>query len=135
MPRVNIALLLIRIASAAAFLYHGSAILFGIFGGPGPQKFAAFLHAPAIVGYLVGIVQFFGGFAILFGILTRIAAAGLAVVMLGAIFLVHAPHGFDIGKGGFEYAFTQLCIALALFIAGPGAYSVAARLSAPMQRL
>ncbi len=32
--RISTALLLLRIASAMAFLYHGSAILFGSFGGP-----------------------------------------------------------------------------------------------------
>src|SRR5205085_12411953 len=51
----HFALLLLRIASAMVFLYHGSAILFGAFGGPGPEKFAAFMHAPAAVGYLVGL--------------------------------------------------------------------------------
>ena len=43
---------------------------------------------------------------------------------LGAIFLVHLPHGFDIGKGGVEYALTQLFIAVALLLTGPGAYSL-----------
>ena len=56
--QVNAALLILRIASALAFLYHGSAILFGAFGGPGPQKFAAFLHLPVVVGHLVGLGQF-----------------------------------------------------------------------------
>jgi uncharacterized membrane protein YphA (DoxX/SURF4 family) len=59
--QVNAALLILRIASALAFLYHGSAILFGAFGGPGPQKFAAFLHLPVVVGYLVGLGQFAAG--------------------------------------------------------------------------
>ena len=36
--QVNAALLILRIASALAFLYHGSAILFGAFGGPGPHE-------------------------------------------------------------------------------------------------
>ncbi len=62
---VNAALLLLRIASAAAFLYHGSAILFGAFGGPGPRQFSAFMHTPPIVGYLVGLAQFCGGLAVL----------------------------------------------------------------------
>src|SRR5256885_14634925 len=35
----DLALLVIRIASALAFLFHGSAILFGAFGGPGPAGF------------------------------------------------------------------------------------------------
>jgi len=122
--QLNAALLLIRIASATAFLYHGSAILFGAFGGPGPRQFSAFMHMPSLVGYLVGLAQFCGGLAVLSGVFIRIGAACILVVMLGAVFLVHLPHGFDIGKGGFEYAFTQLLIALALLICGAGRYSL-----------
>ena len=132
---MNAALLFIRIACSIAFLYHGSAILFGAFGGPGPSKFAAFIHAPAVVGYMVGIGQFFGGLAILLGIFTRIAAAGIAIIMLGAIYLVHLPHGFDVSRGGFEYAFTMLLIALALVFTGPGAYSLAAAMPSSLRRL
>ena len=63
--QINAALLILRIASALVFLYHGSAILFGAFGGPGPQGVAGFMHAPVMVGYLVGLAQFAGGLAIL----------------------------------------------------------------------
>lgn len=133
--RVSEALLAIRIASALAFLFHGSAILFGAFGGSGPVKFAAFLHAPAVVGYLVGLAQFCGGLAMLTGVFTRIGSLALIVVMLGAIFLVHLPHGFDIGHGGLEYALTQLLIALAVLLAGPGKYSLAPRLPPGLRRL
>jgi putative oxidoreductase len=122
--QVNIALLLLRIASAAAFLYHGSAILFGCFAGPGPAAFANSHHWPLIVGYLVGSAQFAGGLAVLFGILTRLGAGCIAIVMLGAIFTVHLSHGFNIGDGGAEYALTQFLIALALMLTGPGSYSL-----------
>ena len=122
--QLNAALLLLRIASALAFLYHGSAILFGAFGGPGPRGFAAFMHAPPLIGYLVGLAQFCGALAILTGVLIRIGALCIIIVMLGAIFLVHLPHGFDIGKGGFEYALTQLLIAAALLLTGAGAWSL-----------
>jgi uncharacterized membrane protein YphA (DoxX/SURF4 family) len=71
--------LLIRIAAALAFLFHGSGILFGLFGGPGDGQFAATMH--------------------------------FAVVMLGAIVLVHLPHGFAIRKGGIECPLTQFRIA------------------------
>src|SRR5579864_5136251 len=114
--RIDCALLMLRIASGLVFLYHGSAILFGAFGGPGPEKFAAFMHAPTIIGYLVGLAQFGGALAMLTGILIRFGAVCIIIVMLGAIFLVHLPHGFDIGKGGMEYALTQLLLAFALFI-------------------
>jgi putative oxidoreductase len=122
--QTSLALLFIRIAAGLVFLYHGSAILFGAFGGPGPQGFAAFMHAPAIMGYLIGLAQFAGGIAILTGLFIRVGAICIIIVMLGAIFLVHLPHGFDVSKGGIEYALTQLLIAFALLIAGAGAYSL-----------
>lgn len=126
--QVNGALLSIRIASALAFLFHGSAILFGAFGGPGPEKFAAFIHAPAIVGYLVGLSQVFAGLTMLTGILTRLGAVCVIVNMLAAIFIVHLPHGFDVAQRGIEYALTQLLIALALLLTGAGDYSFTSRL-------
>jgi hypothetical protein len=65
----------------------------------------------------------------------RLGAACVIVVMLGAIFLVHLPHGFDVGKGGAEYAFMQLLLAIALFITGGGAYSLTSRLPKPLRKL
>ena len=118
--RISTALLLLRIASAMAFLYHGSAILFGRFGGPGPQQLAASHHWPVVMGYLIGLAQLAGGLAVVSGVLFRLGAACIAVVMLGAIFLVHLPDGFDIGKGGAEYALTQLLLAVAFLLTGPG---------------
>jgi putative oxidoreductase len=132
--QINSALLIIRIASALAFLYHGSSILFGAFGGPGPQLFAATHSMPVTVGYLVGLAQFAGGLAVLTGILIRLGAACIALVMLGAIFTVHFPHGFDVSNGGMEYALTQWLLATALLLTGPGAYSLASRLPAALRR-
>jgi putative oxidoreductase len=135
-PRqTSLALFIIRIAAGLVFLYHGSQILFGAFGGPGPQGFAAFMHAPAIMGYLVGLAQFAGGLAILTGLLIRVGAVCIIIVMLGAIFLVHLPHGFDVSKGGIEYALTQLLIALALLIAGGGSYSLGSALPEGLRKL
>ena len=133
--RIDCALLVLRMDSTLVFLYHGSAILFGAFGGPGPQKFAASMHAPAVIGYLVGLAQFCGGLAMLTGIFLRIGAASIAIVMLGAIFLVHRPHGFNVSKGGIEYALTQFLIAVALLLTGPGRYSLAGMLPGALRKL
>jgi putative oxidoreductase len=132
--QLNAALLSIRIASTLAFLYHGSAILFGAFGGPGPEKFAAFIHAPTIVGYLVGLTQLFGGVTILTGILTRLGALCGLVNMVGAIFTVHLPNGFDVAKHGYEYALAQALICLALLLTGPGGYSLNSRLPEQLRK-
>jgi putative oxidoreductase len=132
--RISTALLLLRIASAMAFLYHGSAILFGSFGGPGPRQFAASHHWPVVMGYLIGLAQLAGGLAVLSGTLFRLGAACIVVVMLGAIFLVHLPNGFDIGKGGAEYALTQLLLAVVFLLTGPGSYSLAFWLPAPLRK-
>jgi putative oxidoreductase len=130
--RLNVALLILRVASALAFLFHGSAILFGGFG---PAGFAAYIHMPVVVGYLVGLAQFAGGLAILSGVLFRVGAVSVIIVMLGAIFLVHVPHGFDIAKGGLEYALTQCLLAVAFLLTGPGDYSLNPSLPASFRKL
>ena len=133
--RINAAFLILRIASAMAFLYHGSQILFGAFGGPGPVQFATGHHWPIIMGYLIGLAQLGGGLAILTGVLFRLGALCIIVVMLGAIFTVHLPKGFDVGKGGMEYALTQLLMGIAFLLTGPGAYSLTSLLPASLQSL
>ena len=115
------ALLLVRLAVALPFLYHGAAILFGAFGGPGLKGFSAFTHMPLPVAALVGAGQFFGGLGVLVGVLTRLASAGIFIIMVGAILLVHLPHGYSTQNGGFEYPLTHVFLTLALMIAGPGA--------------
>ncbi|HKV22976.1 MAG TPA: DoxX family protein [Candidatus Acidoferrum sp.] len=132
---LNFELLIMRLACSLPFIYHGSAILFGAFGGPGPRNFAAFMHAPAIIGYLVGLAQFAGGIAILLGALLRIGAACCVIVMLGAVFMVHLPHGYNLANQGMEYALTELLLSLGLLFAGPGKFSLAAILPAPLRKL
>jgi DoxX-like protein len=55
-----------------------------------------------------GLAELAGGLGVLTGVLFRVGAACIIAVMLGAIFLVHLPHGFDVSNGGAEYAMTQL---------------------------
>src|SRR5580704_179231 len=131
---LNLELLIMRVACSLPFIYHGCAILFGMFGGPGPQNFAAFMHMPVAVGYLVGLAQFAGGIAVLTGTLLRLGALCIITVMLGAVFMVHLPHGYDIGRGGMEYALAELLLALGLLLAGPGKYSLASVLPAPLRK-
>ena len=49
---------------------------------------------PAITAPAVAAVELFGGLALVAGLFTRLAASGIAVVMLGAMLIVHLPAGF-----------------------------------------
>jgi len=79
--------------------------------------------------------SFAGGIAILLGALLRVGAVSVIIVMLGAIFIVHLPNGYDIAHGGLEYALTELLLSLGLLLAGPGKYSLAGILPAPLRKL
>jgi putative oxidoreductase len=78
---------------------------------------------------LVAWGQLLGGIAMLLGILTRLAALGLIVIMAGAIATVHWSHGFALVKdgaynGGYEYNVALITICLVLMLTGGGAVAV-----------
>ncbi|MEO9149185.1 MAG: DoxX family membrane protein, partial [Burkholderiaceae bacterium] len=68
--------------------------------------------------------EFFGGLALLLGLLVRPAAALLASVMVVAILSVHIDKGFFMASGGYEFALALLAAALALLIGGAGRLSL-----------
>jgi putative oxidoreductase len=80
---------------------------------------AAQLVAPAI-----GFLELLGGAAIILGVLVRPVAALLALGMLGALFLVHAPAGIFADKGGYELVLVLAAGAAALAIVGAGRFSI-----------
>ncbi len=124
MKKESISLFFLRFVLFLSFFYHGTGILFDWFDGPGVQGFAGYMHFPLIIAVLVGIAETTGSLAMISGILTRIGALNIMLVMLGAIFILHLPHGFNIMNGGYEYALTEFTIALSIFIMGPGDYTI-----------
>lgn len=124
----------LRIVSGAVILAHGSQKMLGWFGGYGfsatMNSFTTQMHIPAVFAFLAIVAEFFGGLGLITGTLTRVAAFGVAVVMLVAVAMVHLPNGFFMNwmgnqKGeGFEYHILYLAIALVLMAKGAGAWSV-----------
>lgn len=114
--KADVSIFIVRLALSLTFIYHGSGILFNAFNGPGLAGFASHMHFPLIVAFLVGLAEFCGGISMLTGILVRLGAIAIMIVMFGAIIIVHLPHGFDVQKGGMEYALTEFLLALSVFI-------------------
>jgi putative oxidoreductase len=122
--RLDAALAILRLVVGAVFIAHGAQKLFvfgmdGVIGGFTQMG----VPLPSVTGPLVALVEFFGGIALVVGLLTRLAALGLAINMLGAILLVRLGGGFFAPKG-FEFELTLLAGALALALAGAGDFSI-----------
>jgi putative oxidoreductase len=116
--------LALRLAVGVIFLMHGAQKLFGVFGGSGIEGTAQYFEQVGIVpgvfwAWVAGLVEFFGGLALLLGAFTRYAALLLATQMLVAIFAVHLPYGFFLPQG-FEYAFALLGASVTLLFSGAG---------------
>ena len=134
----DIALTILRLVLGVVFLAHGAQKMLGWFGGYGfhaTMEFFTHMGMPAPVAFLVICTEFFGGLGLIVGLLTRIAALGIGVEMIGAIFMVHLQNGFFMNwfgnqKGeGFEYHLLAIAIAGTLLLRGAGKFSADAALS------
>jgi putative oxidoreductase len=128
------ALTILRAVLGVVFFMHGAQKLLGWFGGYGFDAtmgaFTSQMGIPAVFAFLAIAAEFFGGLGLIFGLLTRVAALGIASVMVVAILKVHAQFGIFMNwagtqKGeGYEYHLLAIAIAVALMIRGAGAYSL-----------
>lgn len=126
--------LALRIPVGIIFAAHGAQKLFGWFGGHGlegtGQWMASIGLAPGyLMALLAGSAEFFGGVALLLGLLVRPAAAVLAFAMLVAIFSVHIAHGLFISNNGYEFALALLAVSVSLMFSGAGRASIDAALT------
>jgi putative oxidoreductase len=116
--------LLLRLALAAIFIFHGWSLV----GGPENQWGTSWMKSgeamPAPAQLAVAWGELVGGIALGLGFLTRLAALGIIGIMSGAIATVHWEHGFDLQKGGFEYNVAIIVMCLCLLLGGPGPFAV-----------
>jgi putative oxidoreductase len=136
----SFAITILRIVLGIVFFAHGAQKMLGWFGGYGFSgtmgHFTNTLHIPAVFAFLAIAAEFFGGLGLIVGLLTRIAAFGIAVNMVVAVLTVHVHVGFFMNwtgaqKGeGFEYHLLVLAMTLLLMIKGGGAASADRAISA-----
>lgn len=130
----DLALLTLRLILGGVFFIHGAQKALGWFGGHGLSgtldAFTTGMGLPLLVAVLVVAAEFLGGIGLIVGFLTRIAAAGIFAVMVGAIAMVHLKYGFFMnwsgkqGGEGFEYHLLAIAITLALVLGGGGMASI-----------
>ena len=123
-----------RVVLGVAFFVHGSQKLLGWFGGHGlsatVRTFRDQMGIPAPLTYLAIAAEFFGGLGLIVGLLARVAALGIAITMIVAMFKVHLKFGFlldwfgDKPGHGVEYHLLALALALLIIVHGAGAFSL-----------
>lgn len=129
------ATLALRIPVGIIFAAHGAQKLFGWFGGYGLEGTGQWMASIGLQpGYLMalmaGSAEFFGGLALLVGLLVRPAAAVLAFAMLVAIFSVHIGNGLFMSNNGYEFGLALLAVSVSLAISGGGRLALDNRLAA-----
>lgn len=117
--------LVLRVPTGIILAAHGSQKLFAWFGGYGLEGTGQWMEsiglAPGfLMALLAGSAEFFGGIALILGLLTRPAAALSAFTMVIAIFSVHFSNGLFMSNNGYEFALSLLAITAALAMQGGG---------------
>ena len=129
----NVDIFIVRLMLGIVFFPHGMQKLIGWFGGYGFAGTMGFftdkLGIPALFAFLAIMAEGLGSLGLITGLLTRVAAFGITINMIVAVYMLHWQNGFFMNwygnqKGeGFEYHLLVIAMAVALMIRGGGALS------------
>lgn len=124
----------LRLSLGIMILPHGAQKLLGWFGGYGFSGtmgyFTGTIGAPWLLGFLVILIEFFGGLFLIAGLGVRLWGVLLAIVMATAMIIVHWENGFFMNwfgnqKGeGIEFFILAIGISISLVINGGGRFSL-----------
>lgn len=116
----DIAQMGIRAAIGVIFILHGTAKFNPNFVGflTGPLGLPAEMQIP------IALAEVISGTLLIVGVLTRISASMISIIMLGAIFYVKQASNLT-GNGGYAIDLVILAGALVIITTGPGKVSLA----------
>lgn len=117
------ALAIIRIVLGVIFFMHGAQKVLGWFGGgglAGTVQIMSGMGLSTTIIYLVSFGELLGGIGLILGLLTRLAALGILIIMAGAVVTVHWKHGFFLQNQGYEYNFALIGMCVSLILGGSG---------------
>jgi putative oxidoreductase len=136
----DVALLVLRVMLGIVFFPHGMQKLTTMFGGYGFAGTMGFftgkMGIPVVFAFLAIMAEGVGWLGLITGLLTRVAAFGITVNMIVAVYMIHWHNGFfmnwfgamtsegkPVGEG-FEYHLLVIAIGIALMIRGGGKWSI-----------
>lgn len=125
-------LLAIRIVFGGALVLHGLQKI----GAPASWMNQFAPGVPAVFQFLAFFSELFGGLALLFGLLTPVAALGVLATMAVATLTAHLsdPWVAGPGKPSKEGALGYLAFAVLMLLSGPGRLSLDALLLSRLRR-
>jgi putative oxidoreductase len=129
--RVDLALLIVRVAAGLMILPHGYYKLWGGVSGLAQGLAAGGLPAAGLLAWCATLAELVGGALMVIGLATRPASAVVSFTMVVAWAMVHLKDIPKIGAQGgaaFEYPFLLSMAALAIAISGAGRFSLDAKL-------
>jgi putative oxidoreductase len=127
-PSADLGLLLLRFAVGGVFFAHGMQHVFGLWGGVGMTGLRNALTAFGfrnvnVLAWVTALTELVGGAAVVLGLFTPLAAAGLLALMINAV-LLKAVNGFFIagppGAASVELEVVLGLGAAALVLTGAG---------------
>lgn len=116
-----LALLALRVVLGIIMIGHGYSKVFG--GMPHHVEAVRHLGLPGWMAYLSAGAEFFGGIAVVAGVLTRFFALAIFINMMVAITMVHWKNGL-LGNGGYQFPLSLATIAFALIFFGAGPFAI-----------
>ncbi len=121
----SLAPLVLRLAIGGVMAYHGIDKFRGGIGGVEEMFQMWQVPAPAVTAAAVAVIEIVAGLALLVGVGTRLAAAALSVVLLGAMLFVKTDLGIISSQPmpGAELDIALLAGLVALILLGPGPLS------------
>lgn len=114
----DIAFMGLRSAIGVIFIVHGMMKF-----NPGFAGFLGNMGLPAEMQIPIALAEVVPGILLIIGVLSRISAGMLSVIMMGAIFHVKGAKSLT-GDGGFELDLILLASCLVIIVAGPGRVSL-----------
>jgi putative oxidoreductase len=109
----------LRSAIGVIFILHGMSKF-----NPGFAENLPNMGLPAEMAIPIALAELVPGILLIIGVLSRLSASLISIIMLGAIFMVKGASSIT-GKGGVELDLILLASALVIMIAGPGRISLA----------